>query len=73
MKKILLFLIPALIIIAVLVGVYVFISPYQNCIRNYEQIKLSQDSDDYYNSGNIDAKRGHLRKHAMRECKSYSW
>ena len=51
----------ALLIITALVGLYYFISPYENCIRNYKS-QFSEEWD-----------KVEVSSFAMHYCKGHSW
>jgi len=55
----------ALIIIAVLVGVYYFVSPYENCVRDY---KLTVDK-----SWHEPKYKARLNVQAQNSCSRISW
>mgnify|MGYP005693235375 CR=1 FL=1 len=57
------FLIKAFIMIATLVGLYYLMSPYQNCIRNFEAQGEYDNPDD----------KLLLRNVAIKYCKGHSW
>ena len=59
----------ALIIIVILVGLYYFISPYQNCMRSYKSPSNSNVNESWHKPEN----KSELHTFAIRSCENLGW